>query len=137
MEDGDVIFAKITPCMQNGKHAIVQDTVGGIAFGSTEFHVLRPSSLVDAQFLHQFLLQPSFLVEAQRNFRGAVGQQRLPKEFLIEHALPLPPLDEQRRIVARLETQLAEIDRARRAAQARLDALDALSPALMRLSFPA
>lgn len=137
MQEGDVIFAKITPCMQNGKHSVVQDTHDGLAFGSTEFHVLRPFKTTDARFLHRFLLQPSFLREAQSHFRGAVGQQRLPKEFLSEHAFPLPPLSEQQSIVDTLETQATAVAQGCAATQAQLEAAKALPAALLRLAFPA
>ena len=94
-EEGDVLFAKITPCMQNGKHAIARDLINGMAFGTTEFHVVRPGTRVTADWVHKFLRQPSVLAEATRHFRGAVGQQRVPKEFLVNLSIPLPPLPEQ------------------------------------------
>jgi len=135
MEDGDVIFAKITPCMQNGKHAIVRDTLTGFALGSTEFHVLRPSGEIDARLLHHFLLRAEFLREAQRNFTGTAGQQRVPPEFVSSSQFPLPPIDEQRRIVRELDEQTAAIERARAAVQAQLDAIDTLLTAALRLAF--
>ena len=136
MEDGDVIFAKITPCMQNGKHAIVRDTRTGFALGSTEFHVLRPSEKLDARLLHSFLLRPEFLREAEHHFTGTAGQQRVPKEFMAATLFPLPPFDEQQRIVARLEEQMATAERARAAAQAQLTAIEAMPQALLREIFP-
>ena len=135
MEEGDVIFAKITPCMQNGKHAIVRETISGIAFGSTEFHVLRATDAVHPIWIHRFLLQPHFLKEAEHNFTGTAGQQRVPKEFLINKSIPLPPLAEQHRIVAALETRLAAAERARRAALSQLNALEAMPAALLRKVF--
>ena len=137
MEEGDVIFAKITPCMQNGKHAIVRETISGIAFGSTEFHVLRATDAVHPIWIHRFLLQPHFLKEAEHNFTGTAGQQRVPKEFLINKSIPLPPLAEQHRIVAALETQLAAAERARHAALSQLNALEAMPAALLRKVFDA
>lgn len=136
MEDGDVIFAKITPCMQNGKHAIVRDTRAGFAFGSTEFHVLRPSDVLDARLLHSFLLRPEFLQEAERSFTGTAGQQRVPKEFMASVSFPLPPIGEQHCIIARLEEQLATTERARSAALAQLAAIEAMPQALLRQIFP-
>src|SRR5688572_28093084 len=56
--EGDVLFAKITPCMQNGKHAIARGLTDGIGFGTTEFHVLRPSDVVSAEWIHFFVRQP-------------------------------------------------------------------------------
>ena len=58
-EEEDVIFAKITPCMQNGKHAVASGLLNGFGFGSTEFHVLRPSENTIPEWIHKFLRQPS------------------------------------------------------------------------------
>ena len=137
IEEGDLIFAKITPCMQNGKHAIVRETQSGVAFGSTEFHVLRPTRRIDVRLLHRFLLQPWFLHEAQRNFRGAVGQQRLPKEFLSDFPFPLPPVDQQDWIARQIEVRLSAVDQARAAAKAEIEAAQSSPSALLRLAFPA
>ena len=108
--DGDVIFAKITPCMQNGKSAVATDLASGLGFGSTEFHVLRPSGNVLAEWIYHFVRQRSFREEARLHFRGTAGQQRVPADFLEEHPFPLPPLEEQRRIVARIREVLARVD---------------------------
>ena len=72
--EGDVLFAKITPCMQNGKHAVDRNLTVGVGFGSTEFHVLRPGPRVTAEWLHYFQLQPHVLTEAAEHFAGSVGQ---------------------------------------------------------------
>ena len=135
MQDGDVIFAKITPCMQNGKHAVVRDTLTGCAFGSTEFHVLRPSASLDARFLHAFLLRKEFLRDAEGHFKGTAGQQRVPKEFLASTPFPLPPVSEQRRIIAQLTRGSSALARARSAAQGQLRALGGLSQAAIRQAF--
>ena len=135
-EEGDVLFAKITPCMQNGKHAVASGLLNGFGFGSTEFHVVRPSDEIMAEWIHSFLRQPRVLTEAQRHFRGAVGQQRVPKEFLIDLSIPLPPLAEQKRIVARLNAQMAVVDRAKAAAREILDAAEALNAAIIRELMP-
>ena len=116
-EENDVIFAKITPCMQNGKHAIARGLVDGFGFGSTEFHVLRPTERILPDWLHFFVRQPSFLWKAQQTFAGAVGQQRVPEIFLAETEIPIPDLPTQRRITARLKEQLNEIEHARQAAE--------------------
>ena len=89
--DGDVLFAKITPCMENGKIAVARGLAGGIGCGSTEFHVLRPRSAVSAEYLRYFLVRSVYRQEAQRNMQGAVGQRRVPVDFLRQSALPLAP----------------------------------------------
>tara|TARA_R110000850_G_scaffold62151_4_gene141733 strand:- start:403 stop:1752 length:1350 start_codon:yes stop_codon:yes gene_type:complete len=101
--EGDVIFAKITPCMENGKTAIARNLANGLACGSTEFHVLRPTEAISAEYIWRYLRQKSFRAEAEAAMTGAVGQRRVPKPFLEERELPLPPLPEQRRIVAKLD----------------------------------
>ena len=128
-EEGDVLFAKITPCLQNGKHAIAQNLANGFGFGTTEFHVLRPNAQITADWIHKFLRQPKVLSEATRHFRGAVGQQRVPKEFLMNLRIPLPPLTEQKRIVAILNEQIAAAEEIRIAAKERLEAALALHQA--------
>jgi type I restriction enzyme S subunit len=133
--EGDVIFAKITPCMQNGKHAIAGNLLDGIGFGSTEFHVFRPGGEIISEWILNFLLQPKVLTEATRHFTGAVGQQRVPENVLADMEIELPPVLEQRRIVARLRAQMAEVERARAANQSQLEAIDALPAALRRAAF--
>lgn len=97
--DGDVLFAKITPCMENGKAAIAHDLTNHIGFGSTEFHVLRPRHEILAEWLYYFVRREHFRLEAKRNFTGTAGQQRVPANFLANSLIPVPSLIEQRRIV--------------------------------------
>jgi len=93
-KDGDVLFAKITPCMQNGKAAIACGLVGGIGFGSTEFHVLRAGPAVTREFLFAVVRLPSFRNQAMGAFTGSAGQQRVPTEFIKQYHLPIPPKSE-------------------------------------------
>ncbi len=108
--DGDVLFAKITPCMENGKMAVARQLRNGIGFGSTEFHVLRPREGVDAHFVYYFVSNARFRAEAAHHMTGAVGQKRVPAAFLEQSEIPLPPIDEQRRIVAEMEKQFSRLD---------------------------
>ena len=101
--DGDVIFAKITPCFQNRKSAIVDNTVNGIGCGSTEFITLRCSNLIFNKYLLWFVKCPYFINLGQSKFRGTAGQQRFAPKDVKSCLVPLPPLEEQRRIVAKLE----------------------------------
>lgn len=101
--EGDVIFAKITPSMENGKTAVARGLINGLACGSTEFHVLRPTEALNADYIWRYLRQKSFRAEAEAAMTGVVAQRRVPRPFLEEHELPIPPLLEQRRIVAKLD----------------------------------
>lgn len=114
--DGDVLFAKITPCMENGKAALAVDLVGGCGFGSTEFHVLRAGDAVLPEWLRYFVRREAFRREARRNFTGTAGQQRVPASFLANACIPVPTLNEQRRIVDIL-SRAEGIVRLRREAQ--------------------
>lgn len=108
--EGDVLFAKITPCMENGKIAVAQGLTNGAGCGSTEFHVLRPLGAVPSELVMYFLLQEEFRKEAQRRMAGTAGQLRVPAWFVTDAAFPLPPLPEQHRIVAEIEKQFTRLD---------------------------
>ena len=118
----DVLFAKITPCMENGKAAIARDLLNGIGAGSTEFYVLRAGNAVLPEFVFHFIRRPQFRQLCKANFTGSAGQQRVPKSFLERVPIPLPPLEEQRRIVGLLD-RAAEIRRRAGAARARARAV--------------
>ena len=111
--DGDVIMAKITPCMENGKAAIVHGMKNGIGFGSTEFHVMRSRGEILPEYLYYYIRQESFRNEARSHFTGSVGQKRVPADFIKQSIIPLPPLAEQQRIVARVEALLSHVNAAR------------------------
>jgi type I restriction enzyme S subunit len=101
--DNDVLFAKITPCMQNGKAAIARDLSNGLGFGSTEFHILRPRKDILSAWIFAFIRQPQFRRAAEVSFTGSAGQQRVPTDFLKQFPIPVPPLAEQKRIVKLLD----------------------------------
>ena len=110
--EGDVLFAKITPCMENGKMAIVPKLVNGYGFGSTEFHVLRPKYKIEARYLYYFVSNENFRRNAAHNMTGAVGQKRVPTGYIKESMIPVAPLNEQKRIVAQIEKQFSRLDEA-------------------------
>jgi type I restriction enzyme, S subunit len=112
--DGDVIFAKITPSMENGKSAVAGNLRNGTGMGSTEFHVFRSSGAIEPEYLWRFVRQKSFRENAQTVMSGAVGQQRVPADYLKNHSIPLPPLKEQRRIVTKVDGLTARTARARK-----------------------
>lgn len=129
--ENDVLIAKITPCMENGKCAIARRLANGIGFGSTEFHVLRATNRVLPEWLFYFWRFPSTRQLAERNMTGSGGQQRVPTGFLEELPIPLPPLTEQRRIAAQLE----QADRLRRTRRYTLELSDTFLPAIFRKLF--
>ncbi|NMF82870.1 restriction endonuclease subunit S [Nodosilinea sp. P-1105] len=108
--NGDLLFAKITPCMENGKVVVVGNLVNGIGCGSTEFHVSRPIDLVNRKYLFFYFVQEAFRRDAQRNMTGSAGQLRVPKSFFAEARIPFPPLAEQQRIVDKIEELFSDLD---------------------------
>jgi type I restriction enzyme S subunit len=109
-QSGDVIMAKITPCMENGKTTVVPDLPGTICFGSTEFHVLRAESGIEPKWLANFLLQHEVRRAAQRKMTGGVGQMRVPASFLKHASIPVAPSAEQQRITDTVEELLSDLD---------------------------
>ena len=108
---GDVLFARITPCLENGKLAQVPPDLERVG-GSTEFIVVRPGNLVDGSYLYFWCMEPSVRSKAKALMAGATGRMRLGATDLGQFRIPLPPLDEQRRIVELLEDHLSRLDSA-------------------------
>jgi len=111
--NGDVLVAKITPCMENGKAAVAEDLVNGLGCGTTELHVIRPIQDIQSKFLYHFVHSEHFRKAARQNMTGTAGQLRVPLSFLKESVIPVPPRTEQIRIVAKLEELLAKVDACR------------------------
>jgi len=119
--EDDVLFAKITPCMENGKGAIARGLMNGLGVGSTEFHVLRPNKeSVTSDWIFRVVSFAKLRKHAEKNMTGSAGQKRVPKAFLENVLIPLPPLETQKQITKTLDTvaellsmhkqQLAELD---------------------------
>lgn len=99
----DVLFAKITPCMENGKGAIAKDLVNAVGFGSTEFHVIRAGQDILPELVYRYLSLKRIRKFAEFNMVGSAGQKRVPDIFLKSLKIPLPPLPTQHEIVEILE----------------------------------
>lgn len=109
-ECGDLLWAKITPCMQNGKSCIVSDMPTQIGFGSTEFHVLRKiSDKVHIPFVWALLSNATVLQAAQAVFNGSAGHQRVSDVFLEQFPLPLPDIKKQKEISDIVFAKLDEV----------------------------
>jgi type I restriction enzyme, S subunit len=109
--DSDLIFAKITPCMENGKIAVLENLTNGVGFGSTEFHVSRLTSLTHKKYLFYFFTQKAFRRDAQQHMTGSAGQLRVPKTYFEQIFIPLPPRSEQHRIVEKIEELFSDLDK--------------------------
>lgn len=95
--EDDVLFAKITPCMENGKGAILKGLSNGIGFGSTEFHVLRPIwGISNSEWLYFLTKLNGFRIDAAKNMIGTGGQKRVPSSYLLNFKVLKPQLEAQK-----------------------------------------
>ena len=103
--EGDVGVAKITPCFENRKSTVFENLANGYGAGTTELHILRPySNTILAQYLLAYVKSDYFVENGKQAFTGAVGQQRIGKEYVEGAYFPLPPIQEQERIIQQLNT---------------------------------
>lgn len=102
-ERGDVLLAKITPCFENGKAALLDSLSRPFGFGSTEFHVLRAGADLDPRYLFHAVRSPQFRRSGASRMTGSAGQQRVPSGFVATYRIPVPSLKEQRRIATLLD----------------------------------
>ena len=112
--EGDILFAKITPCTENGKGAIAKDLKNGYGFGSTEFHVLRPYEASDRSFIYHISIAPFFRKLAERQMTGSAGQKRVPSEFIDNFKFHIPSPNDRQSIGKYLDHQQESIVKTRR-----------------------
>lgn len=99
-QEGDLLWAKITPCMENGKSSIAKNLTNGYGCGSTEFHVIRPkNNSIMVEFIRSILHMKLVRETAKLYFGGSAGQQRVASDFLENFNVPLPPIDKQQEII--------------------------------------
>lgn len=134
-QDNDIIFAKITPCMENGKIAIATGLKNEIGIGSTEFHVIRLHPSLSPKFYFFYFIQNSFRNHAQQRMTGTAGQVRLPLSYLKNILIPFPPLNEQKRIVSKIEKVFARIDTIETNIAKLLSTLPMLKQSILKLAF--
>lgn len=112
--ENDVLFAKITPCMENGKGAVAVGLKNKVGFGSTEFHVLRPKENLNSVWLYTLTSMKNFRIEAERKMTGSAGQKRVPISFFETYKLGIPPIDLQNQfanIVKQIDTQKVKLQK--------------------------
>jgi type I restriction enzyme S subunit len=110
--NGDVVMAKITPCYENGKSAIIENMTGGFGAGTTELHVFRRLfEGILPEFVILYLKTRGFITRGIPRMTGSAGQKRVPSDYFARSPFPLPPLAEQKRIVAKVDELMALCDR--------------------------
>lgn len=126
-ENGDILFAKITPCMENGKGCYVDQLVNGVGYGSTEFYVLRPKPGIDGRFIYHWLQTDMARKNAETFMIGSAGQQRVQRDFFNHFIIPKFSFQEQHRIAEILDT----IDEAIQKTEALIEKLKAMKQGLL------
>ena len=130
--ENDVLFAKITPCMENGKGAVAVGLCNNIGFGSTEFHILRPiNNKSNPYWLYSLTSFDAFRKDAADNMTGSAGQRRVPAVFLEKYKVTLPPIELQNQFAAFVE----QTDKSKAAVQKSLDEAQLLFDSLMQQYF--
>ena len=130
--DNDILFAKITPCMENGKGAIARKLINGIGFGSTEFHVLRPiQNKSNPYWLYVMTALESFRTSAKANMTGSAGQKRVPASYLEAYQVSLPPMELQEQFASFVK----QTNQSKPVIRQSLDQLETLNKSLMQEYF--
>ena len=131
-QEDDVVFAKITPCMENGKGAIMRGLTNYIGFGTTEFHVLRPMlHRSNSEYLFYLTHSSNFRKLAELNMSGSAGQKRVPKDFLSSYNIVAPPFELQNLFAERV----AQIKKQKQQAEASLVKAEELFNSLLQRAF--
>lgn len=113
----DVLFAKITPCFENGKMAIASCLKNGYGFGSSEYVVLRPSACLDKNYLFYFINTDIFRLTGKKLMNGAAGHKRVPNTYIENRSIPVPSISEQKRIVKILDEKFEAVKKLKKVTQ--------------------
>jgi type I restriction enzyme M protein len=124
--ENDIILAKITPCMENGKCAIATDLTNKIGFGSSEFHVIRVGSEILNRYLFELLNQEEVRLVAEKNMTGSSGHRRVPKEFYESLKIPFLPIEIQTELVNECNTINKEAEKAKKVLNVSEEEIEAL-----------
>jgi len=109
-KNGDLIWARITPCMQNGKSAVVDNLKNGLGYGSTEYHIVREKHKdVLINYVYHLLRSHAIRKDAKSHFTGSAGQQRVPKSYLENLVIPVPPVEIQTKIISTINQMKFDI----------------------------
>ena len=132
--DGDVAFAKISPCFENHKSMTINGLPNGIGGGTTELIILRQPN-INQKFTYWIINTEGFIKGGCATYSGTVGQQRISMDYVRNYPVPLPPFPEQQRIVDRIESLFAKLDEAKEKAQAVVDGFEDRKAAILHKAF--
>ena len=132
--DGDVAFAKISPCFENRKSMIVHGLENGYGAGTTELIILRQPNILQ-KYTFFIISTDDFIQKGVQTYSGTVGQQRISIDFVRNYPIPIPPREEQERIVGHIESLFARLDEARQKAEAVRDSVALRRAAILHKAF--
>lgn len=134
-KQGDIGLAKITPCFENKKSVIFDDLENGVGAGTTELHVIRAVDNVISKFLLWFFKTEKFIQNGILNMTGATGHKRIPKDFIKNLQIPLPPLQEQEQIASHLDELSSHVKNLKQNYQMQIKNLQELKKSLLDKAF--
>lgn len=132
--DGDVAFAKISPCFENRKSMVAENLPNGVGGGTTELIILRQPKIL-SKYTFWLISDENFIQGGKNTYSGTVGQQRISMDYVRNYRVPLPPLAEQQRLVDRIESIFAKLDEAKEKAQAVVDGFELRKSAILHKAF--
>lgn len=132
--DGDVAFAKISPCFENRKSMMLNNLPNSIGGGTTELIILRNAS-INQKYTFWLVSDERFIRGGVQTYSGTVGQQRINMDYVRFYPIPLPPLSEQQRIVERIEELFAKLDEAKERLQEVADSFAVRKAAILHKAF--
>ena len=113
--EDDVILARVTPCFENGKAGIARGLKNGIGFGSSEYFVLRPiNEKIVSEWIYYAVSNYSFINAGKNHMTGTGGLQRLSKEYVLGHLIPLPSVEEQLILIEQIKAEMMIVDQNKR-----------------------
>lgn len=130
-ENDDVLVAKITPCFENGKSALVKDLKYGFGFGSTEFHVIRFKEQIIPEFVYYLIKSYAFRTIGQAFMHGTAGQKRVGTDFIEDYMMVTPPIEEQKEIIEYLDNETDRLTQALSKIQENIKLLDEYKTSLI------
>lgn len=135
--ENDIGFAKITPCFENSKAAIFKNLKNNIGAGTTELHIFRclPKNKVKSNFIYSIFKSSDFLKKGEAIMTGSAGQKRVPKEYVLNKIIPLPPLSEQQEIGVKVENLMAKCFLLEQGIKESTQYLSTLIPAVLKEVF--
>lgn len=134
-KESDVLLAKVTPCFENGKAGISRNLKNGIGFGSSEFHVIRPNEKILPEWIYYSVLTQKFRDAGVLAFTGSSGLKRVPAKFVQNWKISLPPINEQKQIISRINEAISKLTKVKSTYMGTMDYYKTLKESILDKAF--